>query len=633
MCGIVGIVNMGGALDPQEVWDGVRLLQHRGPDHQDVYVNNDIGFGHARLSILDISEDGHQPMHSSCGRYVMVYNGEIYNFRELRRAHLSSHAFRGASDSEVLIELYSRLGPSCIEHLRGMFAFAIWDKKEKRLFLARDRVGQKPLYIRRSGDTLIFASEVRALRAFKQFDWEVAPQAVWHYLTYQYIPSPMSIYQGVEKLAPATTMTFEKGEVKQSKYWQLDYRDKLEVSEEEAQEMFREQVKEATQIRLISDVALGAFLSGGLDSSTVVAAMAQSLGDPVKTFTIDFPEDGYSEAAWAKKVANRYQTDYRSEVVNYDAIHIIPWLTWHYGEPFADSSAIPTWHVARLARREVTVVLNGDGGDEGFGGYPRYVLGPLLHKLYRLPAKIRRRVMPDLYKLFPADKRLIWRAHAMLREHATPPEHAYMEKIAYFTDDAKRSLCGQDFLEHAGAKPSQALLNEVFDTALAGNLTDGLLSVDTRTYLPDDLMTKVDVATMAEGLEARSPLLDHKLLEFAASLPHDFKVRGKETKWLMKEATAPWLERDIRYRPKMGFGVPIDSWFRGPLSEYLGDTLLSQAALGRGYFKPEALRRLVDEHTSGKSDHRYRLYALLTLEQWHRMFMDDSSLEKPTRPS
>jgi len=443
----------------------------------------------------------------------------------------------------------------------------------------------------------------------------------------------MSIYEGVEKLPPATTLTFQNGRSTQKRYWQLDYRNKAKISEEEAKELFREKVLEATRLRLISDVPIGAFLSGGLDSSTVVAAMAQNLSDPVKTFTIDFPEEGYSESAWAKKVSSRYQTDFRTEVVNYDAIHIIPWLIWHYGEPFADSSAIPTWHVARLARREVTVVLNGDGGDEGFGGYPRYVLGPLLHKLYGLPAKVRRRIMPDLYKLFPADKRILWRAHAMLREHATPPEHAYMEKIAYFTDDAKASLCSQSFLEHAGARPSQALLNEMFDSSLSSNLTDSLLSVDTRTYLPDDLMAKVDIATMAEGLEARSPLLDHEVLEFAASLPADFKVRGKETKWLMKEATSPWLERDVRYRPKMGFGVPIDSWFRGPLRDYLGDTLLSRSSLERGYFKQDALRGLLDEHVSGRSDHRYQLYALLALEEWHRMFVDDPGFEKPTRPA
>ncbi|MCG3173556.1 MAG: Asparagine synthetase [glutamine-hydrolyzing] 1 [Myxococcota bacterium] len=634
MCGITGIVRGDGRpVDMDRLKEAARLIAHRGPDDEGVEIHGQAGFGHRRLSIIDLSPAGHQPMSTPDGRYTIVFNGEIYNFEELRRVYLSHIQFRSRSDTEVLLHLYAERGEHMLGLLRGMFAFAIWDAREKKLFCARDRAGKKPFFYAEGPWGIAYASEVRSLRVWDEVDASVDCDAIHQYLSFQYIPAPLSIYAGVRKLPHGSMLIWHNGRTTVRPWWRPEYRRKRQIDEATARERLRELLLEATRYRLISDVPVGAFLSGGMDSSAVVAAMARLSDRPVKTFTIDFEEEKYSEARYAKEVADAYHTDHHVEVVRYDSANIIPYLMWFYGEPYADSSAIPTWYVSRLARRHVTVVLNGDGGDESFGGYQRYLFSRFAHLANQLPHGVRREVIPNLYRKIPPSAPVLWRVHNLLRDNYTAPERTYFDRIVYFTGEAKQDIYSDGMKNETARFTSFDRMLHHFDHGQAHELTDRLLALDFDTYLPDDLLVKVDIATMANGLEARSPLLDHHLVEFAASLPADFKIRDGETKWIFKMAMENWLPPSVRLRPKMGFGVPIDMWFRGPLRDFLRDTLLSQRALARGYFRPAAVRALVEDHISGKRDVRYQLYALLALELWHQIYMDGDWRNPPPRPA
>ena len=627
MCGIAGRVNFlsGAPVDPVHIRGMCELLAHRGPDGEGTYVDGSVGLGHRRLAIIDLSPAARQPMSNEDGTVWIVFNGEIYNFRELRVGlEAEGCRFHSQSDTEVILHLYEKEGVKCLRRLRGMFAFAIWDRRERTLFIARDRLGKKPLYYLVDGDGIAFASEPKAFLADPSFKSQPNLEALSHYLTYQYVPSPLTAFQGVQKLPPAHYLLVRRGEISTERYWKLHYSQKRQLTDDEACHELLGRLREAVKLRLISDVPLGAFLSGGIDSSTIVALMAELGVAPVKTFSIGFEEKEYDERTYARQVAERYGTDHHEFVVRPKAAEVCPKLVWHYNEPFADSSAIPTYYLAQLTRQHVTVALNGDAGDENFAGYDRYVANVLAGRYKRLPG-ILRRPLEALVRAIPAQPRsrtLLSRGKRFFEGLAEPPERRYARWVSHFHPDLKAELCTEEFLRAAGGKDSVELLLDVYRASDAPDFIDATLDVDVNTYLPEDLLVKVDIATMAHGLEGRSPMLDHLFMEFCASLPSHMKLRGRAKKYIFKRAVRELLPRDIIERPKMGFGVPLDQWFRVDLREMAQDLLLSPRAVERGYFRKKVVQRLLGEHIKGVRQWHYQLWNLLMLELWHRTFID-----------
>jgi len=627
MCGIAGSISEASGVAGHPIRPLIDVQRHRGPDGWGEWSDGVCALGHRRLAIIDLSEAGRQPLSNQDGTVWITFNGEVYNFQALR-GELESlgYRFRTRTDTEVIVYAYEQWGTECVKRLRGMFAFAIWDRRRRRLFLARDRVGKKPLCYTRAGGRFLFASELQGLLADRDVPREVNLPAISDYLTYGYVPAPQTAYQGIYKLPPAHWLTLDvtpSGPVVHvERYWSLEYRPKLRLSEREAAEGLREKLSEAVRLRLTSDVPLGAFLSGGIDSSIVVGLMAGLSNCPVKTFSIGFKESAYNELDHARRVAERWGTDHHEFIVEPDALAILPLLVRHYGEPYADSSAVPTFYVSQMTRAQVTVALNGDGGDESFAGYERYLGNRLAERMQSLPgsawsARALSRVLPD--SLNPKNR--VRQAKRFLSVAALPMEKRYGRWLSYFGEEAKQQLYSRDFrAQLAGA--SDGWMRSLF--AEAGDLdpVDAAMAVDVQSYLPFDLLVKVDITSMANSLEARSPFLDHEVMEFAARLPVSLKLRGREAKYLLKHAFADLLPPQNVHRRKMGFGVPVGEWFRGPLRALLEDALLSQGALGRGYFQPATLRRLVAEHLGRQADHSFSLWNLLMLELWHREFID-----------
>jgi asparagine synthase (glutamine-hydrolysing) len=631
MCGIAGRWNFlsDAPVDAGVIRRMADLLAHRGPDADGLHVDGPLGLGHRRLSIIDLSPGGRQPM--ALGPLWITYNGEIYNYRELRAELVArGHAFRTQSDTEVILTAYREFGVDCLTHLRGMFAFALWDGAARRLFLARDRLGKKPLHYLVDRDGIAFASEPKAFLADPTFKAEPHLEAISHYLTYQYVPCPLSAFQSVRKLPPGHYLVVQDGQVSTVRYWQLRYGDKRRLTEDAACEELRARLREAVRLRLVSDVPLGAFLSGGIDSGTVVALMAAEGGGRVKTFSIGFEEKEYDELAHARRVAQRYGTDHHEFVVRPDAVAIFPRLVWHYNEPFADSSAIPTYYLAELTRRYVTVALNGDAGDENFAGYERYVASVLAARLERLPRPVRAG-LGSLAGVLPAgrSRSILARGRRFVEGLLQPPAERYVAWVSHFHGALKAELCTDGFLDATGRVDSGERLVAAFAASDAPDLVDATLNVDVNTYLPDDLLVKVDIATMAHSLEGRSPLLDHEFMEFCASLPSSLKLHGRTKKYVFKRAVRDLLPAEIIDRPKMGFGVPLDHWFRRDLREMAHDLLTGPRARARGYFRPAVVERLLSEHERGVRSWHFQLWNLLMLELWHRMFIDDRPAGPP----
>jgi asparagine synthase (glutamine-hydrolysing) len=645
MCGIAGFVTVGTAPLRAELearlWRMIATLRHRGPDDEGVWTDGRAGLAHARLSIIDLSPAGHQPMASADGSVWITYNGEIYNFAEIRGELAAvGYPFRSRSDTEIIVNGWHAWGPRIFSRLRGMFALALWDQRSRRLILARDRIGKKPLYWARTRSGFLFGSEIKALLAWPGVPCTPNLAAIDHYLTLQYVPAPQTAFAGIRKLAAAHYLTVEAGvdgalgEPEPVRYWHLPCPRATRAlpRPEELRRELAARLEEAVRLRLLSDVPLGAFLSGGVDSSAIVAMMARAGGGRVKTFSIGFAAKEYDETRYARMVAQRYGTDHEEQIVEPDAVAVLPRLVWHYGEPFADPSAIPTYYVAELARRKVTVALTGDGGDECFLGYGRYRAMRWLDRLDRLP-RWGREGLGRLLALAPPPLQRRFKTRRIQGALLAPRARAaarYAPTIAFFGDDDKdegygeamRGLCGHSALD---------LLEPHFTAAQS--LVAGANRADIHTYLPDDLMVKVDVAGMAHGLEARSPLLDHVLMEWAAALPEEVQMTGSTTKALFKAAMEPYLPREILYRPKRGFGCPIDRWFRSELKELAYDTLLAQSARQRGLFRPDYVRRLLDEHCRSRFDHHNRLWALLMLELWFRMWIDAPADKTVLRPA
>lgn len=639
MCGLAGFwaADAVGPVEEMEARLGAMIatLHHRGPDDRGVWSDGRVGLAHARLSIIDLSSHGHQPMSDPSGRVQVVFNGEIYNFQELRAEleGLNCH-FDSQCDTEVIVHGYLQWGEGLFARLNGMFAIALWDATEQRLLLARDRVGKKPLYYGWHDNTLIFDSEIRAVLMWPGMPREANYEAIHHYLTYQYVPAPWTAFDGILKLPAAHYMVVEpNGRSRIERYWQLPTAEaEIERPAEQICEELRFELKEAVRSRLMSDVPLGALLSGGVDSSAVVAMMAELGVGTIKTFSIGFNEADYDETRYARQVAEQFGTEHHQQIVEPDALAILPQLVWHYCQPFADISAIPTFYVSQMAREQVTVVLNGDGGDENFMGYDRYQRMATT-QYDRIPAPLRG-MMGAMGRAMPVQTeqiRLLRGVRCILLAAGERDSRRYAPYLVYFGEGDKQLAYGDTMRAHL-ADSSLDLLDPYF--AECDDPASGAARADFHTYLPDDLMVKVDIASMAYGLEARSPLLDHRFLEWAATIPTDQKLAGGVSKKIFKQALEPVLPHDILYRKKMGFGMPVEHWIRDDMRAFCYDTLLSEKAKKRGLFRPEYVQGILDEHCAGSRLHHTRIWGLLMLELWFCMWIDADELptEAPAHP-
>jgi asparagine synthase (glutamine-hydrolysing) len=628
MCGIVGRVNFDGVpVDPGWLHAACDLLAHRGPDGERALIESDgrgasVGLGHRRLRIIDLKPTADQPMQNTGCReskpdLAIVFNGEIYNFLELRRElQARGHRFTTDSDTEVILHLYEERGTGCVEALRGMFAFAIWDRTRGQVMLARDRVGKKPLYYRHDGLRLWFASEARAILADPDVPIEIDAQAIRTYLTLGYIAGAESAFAGLRRLPPACIAVIDRSGIRVERYWTLAYEPKLPLTRAAAIDELRRRLDQSVRLRLISDVPLGAFLSGGVDSSAVVALMCRA-GGHVKTFSIGFDDGRFNELAHARTVAKRFQTDHHEFVVKPELDEILPKLAWHYGEPFADSSAVPTYCLARLAREHITVALTGDGGDESFAGYRRYIAERLSTQAARWPAGVRRIGAAVLGWLPTANesRSRLYDVRRFLAGLDQPAARRYASWFGFF--DPAEALLDRDFAAATSGSLALEPLRQAFERHRTLDPADAAMAVDVATYLPDDLLVKADIATMAHGLEARSPLLDQEVMALAARLPAGMKLPGRTTKAFLKRALNGLVPDEILSRPKMGFAVPLDSWLRTSLRDMTSDVLLSSRAREFGILQPDAVERLVSEHMSGAASHGHRIWALLMLHLWH----------------
>lgn len=626
MCGITGFVrNDGKPVDEALLARMNQAIRHRGPDEDGFYVNGSAGMAMRRLAIIDL-KCGQQPIHNRDRSAWIVFNGEIYNYLELRETlEKLGHTFYTNSDTEAIVHAYDQYGADCPKHLRGMFAFAIWNERDQELFLARDRVGKKPLLYSLVNGQLIFASEFSALLLHPDVSREIEPEALDYYLSFMCIPAPLTAYRAIRKLEPGHWLRWRKGEIEVQRYWQPDFTKKLAIGEVEAGERTVEVLRDAVRVRLMSEVPLGAFLSGGIDSSAVVALMAQESSERVKTFSIGFDEQDFSELHHARRIAEHVGADHHEFIVRPDAVEVLPMLVEHYGEPYADSSAVPTYYVAKETRKHVTVALNGDGGDESFAGYERYAAMELSEKYRRVPSFLRESVIKETVNLIPTSptKRSVARSVQRLLDGVSRPRvDRYTHWVSVFNDETKKPLYSNFFREQTLQADATGLLGTWFKRANGIGIVDAMLLTDQMTYLPNDLLVKVDIATMAVSLEARSPFLDHHVIEFAASLPQNLKLRRLTTKYLLKKVLRKLLPSENLNRRKMGFGVPIGHWFRGKMQPFLREVILSDKALRRGLFQPETVRQLVELHTRGERDYSHQLWTLLMLELWFNRFID-----------
>jgi len=583
--------------------------------------------GIQRLRIIDLAT-GDQPIFSEDGSIAVVLNGEIYNFQELRRdLEAEGHCFRTQTDTETIVHLYERDGLDFVGRLHGMFGVAIWDRTRRQLVLARDRVGKKPLFYAERDGVLSFASELRALLQDEGIDRALDDQALDAYLAYRYVPSPMCAFRGVRKLPPASVLVFREGRVSLKRYWMLDFGRKTSFPRrEEMVEMLQEQLSGAVRRRMVSDVPIGAFLSGGIDSATVVAYMAEASSRRVKTFSIGFHSDELDELPLARLVAKRFGTDHHEFIVEPKAIDVIPKIIDHHGEPFADATSVPTFYLAQMAREHVTVALNGDGGDELFAGYTRYVVNALASRLDRVPVDARRAGGRLALRLPSSGKvnSALSRIRRVGETLALSPSDRYTLYMTDLQGVHRERLYTDDFRSRIGVSRVPDVIGDVWRTSSASNVVDHMLEADTATYLPDDLLAKVDIATMAWSLEGRSPLLDHELMEFAASLPHEMKLRRSQKKVALREAMRGRVPDEILDAPKRGFQPPLADWLRGDLRELARDALLDPVARERGYFRPTEVGRLVNDHVAGTADNSQGIWTLLMFELWHRRFVDAS---------
>lgn len=669
MCGIAGAAWTADAvpLASATLERMMSAITHRGPDDAGSYyssgssvpntTNAQLGgetssrigaaLGFRRLSIIDLST-GHQPLANEDKSVWIVFNGEIYNYRELRAdLEARGHRFRTNTDTECIVHLYEDFGPDCVHRLRGMFAFAIWDDRRKRLLLARDRAGKKPLFYRLDRGQLTFASELKSLLLVPDAPRQLNRRAIDSYLCYQYVPHPDCMLEGYHKLPPAHVAVFEDGTLDVRRYWKPpfdrgagfqparpndgdDSTDPGRLKPRPAtaadwQHELRRTLTEAVRLRMRSDVPLGAFLSGGIDSTIITGLMQEQSERPVHTFSIGFPIKEFDERSYAREAAKHLGTEHHELVVEPNALEILPKLIWHYDEPFADSSAIPTMYLSQMTRQHVTVALSGDGGDELFAGYTRYLAVKLAARFDRLPGPIKRLITAKLWQRLPSGaghRSLLRRGKRFLAALGEPPEKRYLRWVGIFEESQRHELYRPEFAAELGDFDAGDFLLSAYRECPNRDFITRTTCADVLTYLPCDILTKVDIASMAYSLECRSPFLDHEVMELAARMPIELKLRGKQGKQILLDTFADLLPPSIQRRGKMGFGVPLPNWFRGELQPFLRDVLFDSRTLSRGFFEPSVVQRLFDEHVQGKTDHAHRLWALLCLELWQRMFLD-----------
>lgn len=634
MCGIAGIAyaDPGHPVDRDLLQRMTDVLVHRGPDADGFHVGRGVGLGHRRLSIIDVA-GGDQPIYNEDRTKAVILNGEIYNFRELQaELEARGHRFVTRSDTEAIVHAYEEYGVGCVERLRGMFALAIWDESERRLLLARDRVGKKPLYYTTDAERLCFASELKALLQDPALKRALNLEALDDYFSFGAIPAPATIFDGITQLPPAHFLVWERGRVRLSEYWDVPRGPVAPRSEAETLEAFAGVFSEAVRVRLVSDVPLGAFLSGGVDSSAVVDAMARLAAGPVLTSSVGFREAPFSELEHARAVATAVGSDHREVVVRPEAAGVLPRLVWYLDEPFADSSALPTFYVSQAARQQVTVALSGDGGDEVFAGYERrYGLNRWEVRLRRwLPTAVRTGLLGPLGRVYP---KLDWlprplRARYMLQNLGTTFERAYFADLSLFRPEEKAALLSPEFTSQLHGRDAFTAFARHFARARGLDPLNRLLYVDLKTWLANDILVKVDRMSMGNSLEVRSPLLDHKVIEFAATVSPDLKYRGRVSKYLLKRHLEGRVPRSAIYRPKQGFEIPLAEWLRADLRDMAEDLLFSPRLVARGYVRAQGVWQLWQQHQRQIRDHSSHLWALMVLELWHRTFVD----QPPTGP-
>jgi asparagine synthase (glutamine-hydrolysing) len=628
MCGIAGIV----CSDPRHPVDRgllgrmTSVIRHRGPDADGFHLGPGVGLGHRRLSIIDLST-GDQPIYNETGSIAIVFNGEIYNFAELaRELEAAGHTFATRSDTETIVHAYEQFGLDFVTRLRGMFAFALWDEGKRRLVLARDRAGKKPLYYHADGERLLFASEIKGLLQDPSIKRRVSLEALNDYFAFGCIPSPNTVLQDIHQIPPAHILVWERGAVRLEEYWDVTFDPTGPHRPEEALEEFSALFDEAVRIRMVADVPLGAFLSGGVDSSAVVASMARQSARPVVTTAVGFAERTHSELRHAQTVAEAVGSEHHELLVRPDAVADLPRLIWHLDQPFADSSALPTYYVSRAARERVTVALSGDGGDEIFAGYQRrYGIHRLENRLRTLiPGPIRRGVLAPLARIYPRSERIPrpLRLKLVMSNLGRSFERAYFQDMCLFLDEERETLYSREFLDQVRQHDPFAAFSRHFDRVRDADPLSRVLYVDFKTWLANDILVKVDRMSMACSLEVRAPLLDHKVVEFAARLPASLKYRGSVSKYLLKRHLEGRLPRAVVHRPKQGFELPLAGWLRGELREVAHDLLFSRQAVGRGYVRPQAVKGIWDAHQRRSRNHAAQIWALMVLELWHRAYLD-----------
>jgi asparagine synthase (glutamine-hydrolysing) len=638
MCGITGILNLdpraGTPISGPVLAEMNRVITHRGPDEDGFHVEpGKVGLAVRRLKVIDL-ETGSQPIANEDETAWVTFNGEIYNFRELRQdLEQRGHRFKSRSDTEVIIHAYEEYGPRCVEKLRGMFAIAIWDAPRRRLVLARDRVGVKQLFVTVAGGQLLWGSELKCLLRHPAVERRLAPAGLNHFLAYLYVPAPLTIFAGIEELEPAQLLIVENGTIRRETYWDLHYAPDETRSPEATSDAFRALLDEAVRIRMVADVPLGAFLSGGIDSGSIVALMARHASGPVKTFSIGYEDGGehYDERRFARAVAERYATEHHEFVVRPDLAAVIPAIIRAFDQPFADSSAIPNWYLSQMTRAHVTVALSGLGGDEVAAGYERHRGAVLAERFRRLPPPARR-LLGALAEQLPDSRRgshLAGRLKRFARTLDLDFDARYFAFLTAFQREERRALLHPDMAAAIDLDAPAALFRRTLAPAAAADPLHRALFADLKLYLPGDLLTLTDRMSMAHSLEVRVPFLDHRLLELAATIPASLKLRGMERKHILKRAVADLLPPEVRNRRKMGFSVPLTVWFRKELRAFVEDVLSPGAVRESGVFHYPEVRRLLDEHFTCRENHDNQIWGLITFMLWHREYLEAPAAAEP----
>ncbi|MCM8772867.1 MAG: asparagine synthase (glutamine-hydrolyzing) [Candidatus Omnitrophica bacterium] len=626
MCAIVGIIKKAEKVKIEELKKMIEIMNYRGPDEEGYFFEENVGLGHKRLSIIDL-ETGKQPLFNEDKSLILVCNGEIYNFIDLRKnLEKNGHIFQTKSDNEVIVHLYEEEKENCLNYLRGMFAFAIWDKRNKILFLARDRLGKKPLVYTIKNGNFYFASEIKGLLQVPEIEKKIDFKAIDNFFTYQAIPSPKTIFENIKKLQPAHYLIYRNGEIKIKKYWEIDFNKKLYLrNENEYKELLWEKLKEATKIRMIADVPIGAFLSGGIDSSTIVGIISNLSSQPIKTFSVGFDVKNFNELKYARIVAEKFKTEHYEFVVKPNIIEILPKLVWYYNEPFGDSSMIPTYYIAQQTSKYVKVALNGDGGDENFAGYPRYYQTKLLEKLYKIFKisgtlnKNTKILIKKIYDWKPYS--LISRILKWLQEADDNGFcFAYSRRLTSFSPEWKQKLYSKNFKNILKNYNSFEITEKLWEKTNNWDLLEKMIFCDFNLYLPEVLLVKMDIACMSNSIEGRSPFLDTEFIELISTFPADLKLRRNISKYILKEKLKNFLPEEILKRKKMGFGVPLGKWFREELRNYLKEILLDNEFNKLDLFDFKIVKNIIDEHIEGKVDHSARLFLILVFELWRKIY-------------